>query len=136
MSLDGDWAKLKRAIAEVAAVDRTFMSKATAVAEVGSEREYHQDFDAQRDPWGKPWDATATGKKPVLIGKTFELYNAQVSATTGTVRIKPPRYWVFHQGGANGMASRSVLPFTESRWDKPIQTDLEKLLLSGFRTDD
>ena len=136
MSLDGDWAKLKRAIAEVAAVDRGFMSKATVVAEVGSEREYHQDFDAQRDPWGKPWDATATGKKPVLIGKTFELYNAQVSATTGTVRIKPPRYWVFHQGGANGMVSRSVLPFSESRWDKPIQNDLEKLLMSGFRTDD
>ncbi len=136
MSLDGDWAKLKRAIAEVAAVDRGFMSKATVVAEVGSEREYHQDFDAQRDPWGKSWDATATGKKPVLIGKTFELYNAQVSAEVGMVRIKPVRYWIFHQDGANGMVARRVLPFTESRWDKPIQNDLEKLLMSGFRTDD
>lgn len=136
MGLDGDWAKLRRAIAEVAAVDRGFMAKATAAAEAGSEREYHGDFDAQRDPWGKSWPATATGKKPVLIGKTFELFNAQVSATTGTVRIKPPRYWVFHQVGANGMAERNVLPFSESRWDKPIQDDIEKLLMGGFVTDD
>lgn len=136
MSLDGDWPKLRRAIAELAAVDRTAMSAATDAGTEGVEEQYHGDFDAQRDPWGKTWAATKTGKSPVLVGPTFALYNAQIGGASGTIRAKPERYWAAHQAGAHGMAERSLLPFSASRWDKPIQDKIESRLLGLFTTND
>ncbi len=48
------------------------------------------------------------------------------------VRMRPPKYWLYHQIGANNMHQRQVLPFGASNWDPPIQGAIEKVVLDYF----
>lgn len=132
MPLKGDWDGLRRTIGELGSV-RGLQGPITEAAEAGVEGQYTADFADQRDPWGKGWAPTQTGKTPVLVGPTLALANPTVTSSRLTVRVKPVSYWVFHQMGANGMAERSVLPFQDgSLWDRPIQSAIEDTIIEHF----
>lgn len=136
MPLEGDWVELRRTIDELGSV-RGLTRTITKVAGEAAGEQYTEDFSAQRDPWGKHWPATAKGKTPVLIGPDLELANPKVTAASLTVRIRPVSYWVYHQMGAHGMATREVLPFQDgSLWDRPIQAEIEAEIISHFDTAD
>ena len=136
MPLDGDWVQLRRTIDELQGT-RGLERKITKVAGAAAGEQYTEDFAAQRDPWGKPWPATAKGKRPVLVGPDLELSNPRVTAASLSVRIRPVSYWVYHQMGAHGMAERQVLPFQDgSLWDRPIQAEIEAEIVGHFDTAD
>lgn len=125
MGLSGDFAALRRLVSDVAEVSRGTIAEATAAARDGVDQQYAADFSGRRDPWGDPWEPTATGK-PASLGP---LVGARASGASGVVRIRPLRWWVYHQIGANGMKRRGVLPFSQSLWDRPIQALIERGVL-------
>lgn len=137
MPLTGDWARLRATITELASVDRQLVPELTEVGKRGAEEQYRGDFVASRDPWGEPWAARrdGSGGQP-LVGPTGELAGAQAQGVRGVIRIKPPKYAMYHQLGANNMERRAVLPFSASNWDPPIQSELERAILDHFTTDD
>ncbi len=124
MPLTGDFAALAQMIADLEETGARALPVATDAAKEEAQDQYEGNFKGQRDPWGNAWAPTATGKTPVLF-QTGALSNALVSASTGTVRIKPPKYWAYHQIGANGMAQRGLLPFSASNWDPPLVAAIE-----------
>lgn len=132
MALTGDFARLRQLVDSVQEVSRGTLRRATRAAEPVVEAEYRSSFAEQVGPWGEPWRPTAAGKYPALR-VTGALEGALVQATTGRVRIRPPRYWVFHQVGANNMARRAVLPFAPSRWDAPIIRAIEDAVLEPLQ---
>ena len=125
MSLDGDFAALRRLITELSTISRGTMAEATTAARQGVDQQYASDFSGRRDPWGEPWEPTATGK-PATLGP---LSGARATGANGMVKIRPLRWWVFHQIGANNMKRRAVLPFSPSLWDRPIQALIERGVL-------
>lgn len=134
MALTGDFPTLRKLVAELDGV-RGLQRPITEAAEAGVQEQYTEDFAEQRDPYGKPWSATALGKAPVLIGETLELANPTVTGANLTVRVKPAPHWVYHQMGANHMAPRMVLPFTDgSLWETPISHDIQEVVLEHFAT--
>lgn len=136
MGLDGDWSKLRRMLGELnEAASGRLMRPITLEAEEGVQDEYLDDFRAQHDPWGVPWDAAEDGENPVLID-SGALAGAQVTSVPGLIRIRPPKYWVFHQLGANNMRKRAVLPFAKSDWDEPIQKRITLVVERHFKTKD
>jgi hypothetical protein len=136
VSVEGDWDKLRRTISSLDRVaSKRLMSPLTEVAEQGVQEQYHLDFTAQKDPWGARWEPTKKGTTPILY-KSGNLAGAEATSTTGTVRIRPPHYWVFHQMGARGAPQRAVLPFGVSDWNPPIQKKLEEVIFDNFPTRD
>lgn len=126
--LVGDFARLRRLTSELSTIDRGAMAAATNAAKEGATEAYKGDFAAQRDPWGEAWEPTKLGKTPVLNSSGL-LASSQATGSGGVIRIKPVRYWVFHQVGANGMRRRAILPFSPSRWDTPIQAFIERAVI-------
>lgn len=135
MPLEGDWVGLREVIGRLSKT-RGLGRSLTEVAREGVAEQYTEDFASQRDPWGRGWAPTATGKTPVLIGPSLDLANPQVTGSNWTVKTKPVSYWVFHQMGANNMAERDVLPFQDgSLWDRPIQSQIERAIVEHFGGD-
>lgn len=136
MSLEGDWDKLRKTISALGYVGQgKLLGPLTDVAEEGVQEQYHEDFRGQRDPWGNRWAPNKDGSSPVLF-KTGALAGADISSTKGTVRLKPPYYWVFLQQGPYSAPERGVVPFGVSLWNPPIQKELEKVIFGHFTTDD
>ncbi len=124
MPLTGDFKKLSAMIARFDGAAST-LPKATKVAEKAAETQYAGDFSQQRDPWGSAWT-------PPLQRRSGDLSGTKATSSGGVVRIRPPKYWVFLQVGANGMNQRAVLPFAPSRWDAPIQREIDEVVIGHF----
>lgn len=131
MGLTGDFAALRKLVADMNELKSGTLRKATDAARDGSEEQYQEDFREQRDPWGSAWAPNQDGSSPVLY-KSGALAGADFTGAAGTVRAKPPKYWVFHQIGANNMKQRAVLPFSDSLWDRPIQDEIEQAIFAHF----
>lgn len=89
--------------------------------------QYQEQWRGQRDPWGETWPGTQRGNSPILFDEG-RLASPDVVFTANMVKIKPERYWVFHQIGANHMPRRAVLPFSKSLWDKPIEDRIREVV--------
>lgn len=125
-SMPGDWAELEREMSKLVAAEKRAVGDATRAMRDGVEVEYSAEFAAGRDPFGAPWKPTKKGGSP-LIGPTLALANPQVSHSGDTVRVKPVRYWVFHQAGWGASQSeRQILPYGPSKWDAPIQAGISR----------
>jgi len=119
---------------KLASAEKRGVGDATRAAREGVEAEYTGEFAAGRDPFGAPWKPTQRGNTP-LIGPTLQLANAEIShdsvSAGGVVRVKPVRYWVFHQAGSDwgtgaGVPTRQILPYGPSKWDAPIQAGISR----------
>lgn len=132
MALEGDWKKLTAMIGELQSV-RGLMGPVTRVAHGRVSSLWDSGFTSQKDPWGNSWDPTAEGKSPVLVA-TGDLANAAITSSRGVVRVKPPRYWIFHQTGANNMKERAVLPFGHSNWSAPIERAIRDIVYWHFKS--
>ncbi len=133
MSLEGDWARLRQLISELKGVPGV-MKDMTFTAGAGVDEQYKADFAASRDPWGDPWPALKAGGGKPLLGASEALSTTFPSTGRLVVRMKPPKYWVYHQVGANNMHQRAVLPFSASKWDAPIQAKLAERVMSHFKS--
>lgn len=131
MALTGDFAALRKLVADMQELKSGTMRKATEAGRDGAEEQYQEGFSQQRDPWGSAWAPTQDGDSPVL-SDSGALGGADFTGAAGTIRAKPPKWWVFHQIGANNMAQRAVLPFSESLWDRPIQDEIEEAIFAHF----
>ncbi len=127
MALTGDWAKLSEAISQCRSAGMKIMPAATEALKRSAQAQYRADFSAQKDPWGSPWAPSPNG-----LDRTGALKSAQATSGRGTVRIKPVRYWVFLQIGANGMKPRGILPFSPSKWDPPMRQSVGLVVGAHF----
>lgn len=124
-SMPGDWGELEREMNKLVAAEKRVVSDATRAMRDGVATEYTGEFAAGRDPFGAPWKPTQKGGSP-LIGPTLALSNPQISVSGDTVRLKPVRYWVFHQAGWGKAPERQILPYGPSKWDAPIQAGISR----------
>lgn len=137
MALTGDFSKLSAVIGELDSVPR-LKRPITEAAKLEVWEQWGDQFGEQRDPFGKGWAPTQSGWSPVLDA-TGALASAVLTAQPNVMKIKlkPEKYWVFHQAGAHGMAERMVLPFQDgSLWDAPIQTRIGEIVMEHFQTAD
>lgn len=134
-SMTGDWAALEREMGRLVSAERRGIGDATRAAREGVEDQYRADFAGSRDPFGRAWAPTQRGNTP-LIGPTLALANPEIShdstAGGGVVRVKPVKYWVFHQGGI-GVPEREILPYGPSKWDAPIQRRIGDVIEGSLR---
>ena len=130
--ISGDWPDLRRLIGQLERTGERVMSKATDAMMGEVVRQYHGDFVGARSPWGVPWAPTKLGGDTLL--KTNALANPQVSQTRGVVRLKPERYWIFHQAGTERMPERPVLAYGKTDWDPPIIHAIERAAERQFPT--
>lgn len=122
--LKGDWDRLGRAISQLKReVGPRVMFEATAEAKTGVFDQYQSDFSGHRDPWGNAWKPSRHS-----MVRTSALANPTITTTTGKIRVKPERYWVFHQAGTAKMPARPVFPYGASTWDRPIQSRIESVV--------
>ncbi len=126
MALTGDFKGLDDLMRKVDGADK-LLGKVTRAAKAEAGDQYRGDFAGKHDPWGESWASSPHG-----MVETGALAGAQVTSSPGVLRIRPPRYWVFHQVGANNMAKRAVLPFSESKWDPPIEAKIDAEVLEHF----
>lgn len=127
MALEGDFGALDRTIDAIGGL-RSIMPKVTAAAKAETAAQYKLQWTRQSDPWGTKWDPTQDGDAPALRD-SGAMQGASVLAAGNQIRIDPPPYWRFHQGGANGMATRKVLPFGPSNWDGPIEKKIDAVVM-------
>ncbi len=127
MALTGDSAKLHKTTVAIAGL-RFVMKDAVQAAKGEAFDQYQAGFARTVDPWGSKWDPNQDGDAPTLYD-TGALASPDVLVAGNSVQIKPERYWVFHQAGANGMARRAVLPFSVSNWNRPIEIRIESVIL-------
>jgi hypothetical protein len=129
VALVGDFDQLRRLVADARAVSRGVPTRAHRAAAAEVSQRYVSGYTQQQDPWGVPWRTTRAGKSPVLR-TTGAMMGALISVTSSSVKVRPPRYWVYHQIGANNMERRAVLPFEAgSNWDRPILDAVERAVL-------
>lgn len=134
MSLTGEWAALRSLIGRLDAAGSDILPKATKAARAAVQEQYVSDFSRGVDPWGKKWPSARAGGAMPLV-KSGALASAQFRIAGGNaIRVSPARYWVFHQVGANNMARRAVLPFSESRWDPPTMAVIHNVVIGYFRS--
>lgn len=107
LSLTGDFGGLQTLERRLGRVDFRSITAATG-AEVFEQ--YQDDFAAQRDPWGSSWDSGKGGRVPVLF-RSGKLANPTKTIGATQIMLRPERYWVFHQVGANGAPQKAVVPF-------------------------
>lgn len=133
MGLTGDFDKLSQVVGELKSVPH-MMAPITRVAAGRVSSLFAADFTGQHDPWGNRWEPNKSGKTPVLF-ESGALANPKVTFSGGVVRVRPERYWIFHQAGAHGMAERAILPFGSSTpWDPPIQSAVNLFVRDHFRS--
>lgn len=116
MTFGGDWSGLRNLVSGLNDAGDRVLIAATKAAEEEVDVQYAGDFAAQRDPWGNPWAPSPHG-----LQLTGELAGARATSSKGIVRLKPPKYWVYLHVGAHGMPERGILPFSDSRWNAPIE---------------
>ena len=134
MGMTGDFDKLAKLRFKVAHASRGILQEATRVTRDGVAEQYQADFSGSHSPWGETWQGRRDGAGGApLRGPTGQL-QATSPAVSGAsiVRMRPPKYWLYHQIGANNMHQRQVLPFGSSHWDPPIQGAIEKVVLDYF----
>lgn len=128
--MTGDFAGL-RALVQRLANPRPVIKDATRVAGAEVTEQYQGDFAGSHDPWGNRWSPPREGGGRPLY-QTGQLANPQIVAANGVIKVRPVKYWVFHQVGANNMAPRGILPFSASLWDPPIERALDDVVVSFF----
>jgi hypothetical protein len=127
MGLTGDFAQLRRLIAEIESAGTKILPAATRAAAEGAGEQYQADFTGQHDPFGTAW-----APSPHHMFVSGALANPQITSSSGIVRIRPEKYWAMHQVGAHGMAVRAILPFAASNWDPPIQAKIGDIVIGHF----
>ena len=132
MAFTGDIHGLHTKIAALEEVAHEGMKKAVAAAKSEATSQYQNDFNAQRSPWGDAWAPLKGGGRALQFTGELQGAVATASASGNTIKIKPPRYWVYHQIGGR-LPQRQVLPFSASNWDEPIQREIEDAILGPIR---
>jgi hypothetical protein len=132
MGLTGDFERLAKLRFKVG-MSRDLMREATEATREGVGAEYRADFAGSHSPWGDAWPARQDGQGGApLQGPTGQLGGTDPTQAGYVVKMRPPKYWLYHQIGANGMHQRGVLPFGASKWDAPIQDKIERVIEDHF----
>lgn len=125
--VDGDWDKLSKLL-DVLATPEVAVRAAQKAAKAEVLDLYQKGFQAQVGPFGRPW-----GETPNRLIKSTALANPRIWATGNVVKLKPVRYWIFHQGGTKHMAEHELLPYGDgSSWDGPIAAIIKKAVERHF----
>ncbi len=131
-SVTGDFREFRELISRLAN-PKPLINDATRAAGSEVTEQYQGDFSGSHDPWGGAWKPRKDGKgggRPLY--QSGNLANPQIVASNGVIKVRPERYWVFHQVGANNMFTRGILPFSASAWDPPIERALDEVVVSYF----
>jgi phage gpG-like protein len=131
-SLTGDFDQLRKLI-ERASAPRKLMDQATEAGETGVHEQYQADFAGSRNPWGGQWAPRKDGGGGRPLYQSGALADPAIVSSNGLIKVRPERYWVFHQVGANNMHERAVLPFSASNWDPPIQARIDDVVIGYFQ---
>lgn len=101
------------------------MPAATKAAKAELFVQYQADFAGSRDPYGNRWT--------YRLYDTGALANPQITISGASIKIRPVKYWVFHQIGSHGLHPNKVLPFGPSNWDYPTQAKIADVVIAHFK---
>jgi hypothetical protein len=133
--LSGSFSELANLVSALKDAGTNCLPKAThAMAKAVTEK-YRGGFVTHTGPWGDAWPATKAG---VSAGfRTGAMMGAAPYVGSGTVRMRPPKYWSYFQAGAPARdgqerTPRGLLPFGPSTWDAPIERDVRGAIEKHF----